>query len=87
LTILAGPAITAELTYLDRISGRLSLNFGFSFNLYYRPSDIDIYAGVNLIPAVYFFLFHHAARKAENSEDFELDLFKPNFPPPPKKRG
>jgi hypothetical protein len=76
-----GPAIIAEFIYSDRINGQLRLLFfSFTFNLTYRPNDSDIYAGINLIPALYLYLFNLHVRQVENDEDFELDLFKTTRP-------
>jgi hypothetical protein len=87
LYCLVGPAITPALTYADRISWQVNLNFGFSFNLNYRPNDSDLFAGINLVPVLYLYLFRDAARKTEKSENFELDLFKTKtvLPPPPQQ--
>lgn len=74
---LAGLEITPEFTYNESISGQLLLNFGFSFSLTYQKSASIISAGINLVPILYLYLFHHAVRKAETAEKFELDLFKP----------
>ena len=85
-----GPAIIPEFIYSDRINGQLRLLFfSFSFNLTYLPNDSDIYAGINLIPALYLYLFNHHVKQTENSENFELDLFKTTRPllPTPKKQG
>lgn len=78
---LVGPALTPALIYSDRISWQVNLNFGFGFNLGYQPNDSDLFAGVNLIPALYLYFFHSAVRKAEKSENYELDLFKTVIPP------
>jgi uncharacterized membrane protein len=83
-----GPAIIPEFIYSDRIDAQVRLFFfSFTFNLTYRPNNSDIYAGINLIPALYLYLFNIHVRQAENSENFELDLFKTNrpLPPTPKK--
>ncbi|HTR28628.1 MAG TPA: hypothetical protein VMH27_05130 [Puia sp.] len=78
---LVGPAILPEVSVSDHLMGDLLLNFGFTFNLSYRGGQSQIYAGINLVPALYLYLFHRAARKAEAVENFELDLFKTKTPP------
>jgi len=88
LYCMIGPAIIPELIYSDRVGGEVRLYFfSCTFNLTYRPNDSDIYAGVNLVPALYLYLFNRHVRQAENSENFELDLFKTSrpLPPTPKK--
>jgi hypothetical protein len=84
---MVGPAIITEFIYSDRIDAQVRLYFfSFTFNLTYRPNDSDIYAGINLIPALYLYLFNRHVRQAENSENFELDLFNTTRPMPPTSK-